>query len=92
MLEDLNLDKNAQKHIIRKIINIAIRCINYVFFRRNKSWTNPDLLDFWFASYPSLHSFFFPPLYCNVDKLSYINRSADSQLYATLRERCMIVK
>ena len=46
MLEDLKLDKNAQKHIIRKIINIAIRCSYYVFCRRNKSWTNPDLLDF----------------------------------------------
>ena len=58
MLEDLKLDKNAQKHIIRKIINIAIRCSYYVFCRRNKSWTNPDLLDFSFTSYLSLHSFF----------------------------------
>ena len=31
-------------------------------------------------------------LYCNVEKLSCIDRSADSQLYTTLRERCMIVK
>ena len=60
MLEDLKLDKNAQKHIIRKIIKIAIWCSYYVFCRRNKPSTNPDLLDFWFTSYLSLHSFFFP--------------------------------
>ena len=46
MLEDLKLDKNAKKHINRKIINITIRCSYYVFCSRNKSWTNPDLLDF----------------------------------------------
>ena len=46
MLEDLKLDKNAQKHIVRKIINIAIRCSYYDFCHRNKPWTNPDLLDF----------------------------------------------
>ena len=46
MLEDLKLDKNAQKHIVRKIINIAIRCSYYVLCRRNKSGTNHDLLDF----------------------------------------------
>ena len=69
MLEDLKLDKNAQKHIIRKIINIAIRCSYYVFFRRKKSWTSSDLLDFLSISYLSLHSILFPPLYCNIDKL-----------------------
>ena len=62
MLEDLKLDKNAQKHIIRKIINVAIRCSYYVFCRRNKSWTNHDLLDFLFTSYLSLHSFLFFPI------------------------------
>ena len=46
MLDDLKFDKTAQKHIIRKMMNIAIRCSYYVFCRRNKAWNNPDLLDF----------------------------------------------
>ena len=51
MLDDLKFDKTVQKHIIRKTMNIAIRCSYYVFCRRNKAWNNPDLLDFWFISY-----------------------------------------
>ena len=47
MLDDLKFDKPAQKHIIRKTMNIAIRCSYYVFCHRNKAWNNPDLLDFW---------------------------------------------
>ena len=46
MFGDLKLDKNAQNHVITKVMNIAIRCSHYIFCRRNKSWTNPDLLDF----------------------------------------------
>ena len=46
MLDDLKFDKTVQKHIIRKTMNIAIRCSYYVFCRRNKAWNNPDLLDF----------------------------------------------
>ena len=46
MLEDLKLNKNAQKQLIRKIINIAIRCSYYVFCCRNKPLTTPELLDF----------------------------------------------
>ena len=48
MLDELKFDKTVQKHIIRKTMNIAIRCSYYVFCRRNKVWNNPDLLDFWF--------------------------------------------
>ena len=46
MLDELKFDKTVQKHIIRKTMNIAIRCSYYVFCRRNKAWNNPDLLDF----------------------------------------------
>ena len=46
MLDDLNLDKPAQNYVIRKDMNIAIRCTYYVFCRRNKPWNNPALLDF----------------------------------------------
>ena len=37
VLDDLNLDKPAQNSVIRKVMNIAIRCTYYVFCRRNKT-------------------------------------------------------
>ena len=46
MLDDLNLDKPTQNCVIGKVMNIATRCTNYVFCRRNRPWNNPDLLDF----------------------------------------------
>ena len=46
MLDELKFDKTAQKHIIRKTMNISIRCSYYIFCRRNKAWNNPDFLDF----------------------------------------------
>ena len=46
MFDDLKLEKTAQKYILKKVMNIAIRCSYYMFCRRNKPWTNPDLMDF----------------------------------------------
>ena len=46
MLDDLKFDKTTANIIIKKLMNIAIRCTYYVFCCRNKSWTNPELLDF----------------------------------------------
>ena len=46
MLDDLNLDKPTQKYLIRKVLNIAIRCTYYIFCCRNRPWSNPNLLDF----------------------------------------------
>ena len=46
MLDDLNLDKPTQNYLIRKVMNIAIRCTYYIFCCQNKPWSNPDLLDF----------------------------------------------
>ena len=46
MLDDLNLDKPTQNYLIRKVMNIAIRCTYYIFCCCNKPWSNPNLLDF----------------------------------------------
>ena len=46
MLTDLNFDEKTMKHALMKSMNIAIRCTYYIFCRRNKSWTNPELLNF----------------------------------------------
>ena len=46
MLEDLNLDKPTQNYLIRKVMNIAIKCTYYIFCCRNKPCSNPNLLDF----------------------------------------------
>ena len=46
MLTDLQLDDKAKKIALLKTINITVRCTYYIFCRRNKSWTNPDLLTF----------------------------------------------
>ena len=40
-LEDLKFDKPSSKYIIKKIMNIAIRCSYYIFCLRNRPWTNP---------------------------------------------------
>ena len=45
-LEDLKFDKPSSKYIIKKIMNISIRCSYYIFCLRNKPWTNPALLEF----------------------------------------------
>ena len=46
MLTDLQLDDKAKKNALLKTMNIAVRCTNYIFCRRNKSWTHPALLTF----------------------------------------------
>ena len=45
MLKDLNFNKNLTHHIM-KASNIAIRCTYYIYCRRNKQWSNPDLLQY----------------------------------------------
>ena len=46
MLIDLNFDEKTKKHALLKSLNFAIRCTYYIFCRRNKSWTNHELLNF----------------------------------------------
>ena len=46
MMKELGIDNSTQKVIIKKIMKIAVRCTYYVFCRRNKAWTNPELLNF----------------------------------------------
>ena len=44
LTKELNVDNNHQKYIIRKVINIAIRSTYYIFYCRDKEWSNPDLM------------------------------------------------
>ena len=46
VLEETGVDKAVQRKLTMKLINIAIRCSYYIFCRRNKEWTKPDLIDF----------------------------------------------
>ena len=46
MMDDLGFDKNRRSQIIKKIINVSVRCTYYIFCRRNIPWANPELLDF----------------------------------------------
>ena len=46
MLNDIGIDKNNQKYLIKQMMTIAIRTTYYVFCCRNKEWTNPELLTF----------------------------------------------
>ena len=45
-LKDLNFNQDLTHHIIMKAFNIAIRCTYYIYWRRDKQWTTPDLLQF----------------------------------------------
>ena len=46
MMDDLGLDNNSRNQVIKNIINLSVRCTYYIFCRRNKAWTNPELLEF----------------------------------------------
>ena len=44
LLNNLRFDKTVQKRIIMKTKSISLRSSDYIFCRRNKPWTNPELL------------------------------------------------
>ena len=44
LLNDVHFDKTIQKRIIMKTISISLRSSYYIFCRRNRPWTNPELL------------------------------------------------
>ena len=46
MLKDLDVEVSIQRRLISKIVNIAIRSTYFIFCRRNKDWTDPDLMGF----------------------------------------------
>ena len=46
MMKELGIDNSTQTVMSEKIMNIAVRCTYYVVCRRNKAWTNPELLNF----------------------------------------------
>ena len=56
LVEDLDFAEKLRK---QKIMNIAIRCTHYIFCRRNKEWTDPNLMDF-----KIFHPFFYLVLLC----------------------------
>ena len=46
LLEDLDFPEKLCKHLTSKIMNMVILCAYYIFCRRNKEWTDPNLMDF----------------------------------------------
>ena len=46
MLKHLGIEVSIQRRLLSKIMNIAIRSAYFTFCRRNKDWTDPDLVDF----------------------------------------------
>ena len=44
IVEMLKFDKRTTNYTIKKITNIAIRTSYYIFCRRNKEWTDPELM------------------------------------------------
>ena len=57
LLHDLHFDKTITKRIIMKAMNISIRSSYYISCRRDKPWTNPELLTIYFPY--SLFAYFF---------------------------------
>ena len=43
-MKTLKFDKKSTNYIIKKITSIAIRTSYYIFCRRNKEWTDPELM------------------------------------------------
>ena len=46
MLDNLGFDDKYNKYIIRSIVKIAIRTTYYIFCCKNKTWTNPELMNY----------------------------------------------
>ena len=46
ILNDLNSNQNLKHHIFMKASNIAIKYTYYIYCKRNKQWTSPELLQF----------------------------------------------
>ena len=46
MLNGISLHKKHQEYCLKKITSLAVRTTYYIFCRRNKEWTNSDLLNF----------------------------------------------
>ena len=46
LLKSLDLTEIHQKRLVSKVMSIAIRYFYYIFCRRNKDWTDSDLMDF----------------------------------------------
>ena len=44
MMKMLKFDKRTTNYTIKKLTNIAIRTSYYIFCRRNKEWTDPELM------------------------------------------------
>ena len=44
MMKTLKFDKRSTNYMIKKITSIAIRTSYYIFCRRNKEWTDPELM------------------------------------------------
>ena len=41
MMSDIGIDKKQQHHIIKKMINLAIRVTHFIFYSGNKIWDSP---------------------------------------------------
>ena len=46
LLKCLEVSQPIQRSILSKMINITIQCTYFIFCRRNKPWTDPELLAF----------------------------------------------
>ena len=46
MMNDISIDKKQQLYVIKKMINIAVRAIYYIFCCGNRNWDSPDLMQF----------------------------------------------
>ena len=44
MMKELEFDEKARKFIVRRLMDITIRSIYYIFCCRNKDWLDPELL------------------------------------------------
>ena len=64
MMNDAGIDKKQQLYITKKMINIAIRAVYYIFCCRNRNWDSSDFMQCWFFFSFFFLSFFF--LFCFV--------------------------
>ena len=84
LLQELHFDKRM------KAMNISIRSSYYIFCRRNKPWTNPELLPIYFpfSLFAYFHCIFFIFFIVSFCFMLYTSKPI---LHCHVLERCIIV-
>ena len=80
MMDDSGFDNNSRNKMKKKIINLFVRLTYYIFCRRNKAGTNPELLEFWKHPLTNFSLFHFFLFHFMLISIICLNRRSNNRL------------